>query len=68
MVMEERVRHLFGLQIETKIAMADALSDTIGKAGQRLVNCLLNDGKILIICFVNFALSFVTLSPSHNSK
>ena len=48
MVMEERVRHLFGLQIETKIAMADALSDTIGKAGQRLVNCLLNDGKILI--------------------
>ena len=29
---------------------------------------LLNDGKILIICFVNFALSFVTLSPSHNSK
>ena len=31
-------------------------------------NKMLNDGKILIICFVNFALSFVTLSPSHNSK
>lgn len=46
--MEERVRHLFGLQIETKIAMADSLSDSIAKAGQRLVNCLLSDGKILI--------------------
>ncbi|MDI1351651.1 MAG: SIS domain-containing protein [bacterium] len=46
--MEERVRHLFGVNIETKIAVADALSDTIAKAGQRLVNCMLNEGKILI--------------------
>lgn len=46
--LEDRVRHLFGLQIETKMAMADALSDSIAKAGQRLVNCLLSDGKILI--------------------
>lgn len=46
--MEERVRHLFGVQIETKMAVADALSDSIAKAGQRLVNCLLNDGKIFI--------------------
>lgn len=46
--LEERVRHLFGLQIETKMAMADALSGSIAKAGQRLVNCLLSDGKILI--------------------
>lgn len=46
--MEERVRHLFGINIETKIAVADALSDTIAKAGQLLVNSLLNDGKILI--------------------
>jgi len=46
--MEERVRHLFGVHIETKIAVADALSDTIAKAGQLLVNCLLNDGKIFI--------------------
>lgn len=46
--MEERVRHLFGVQIETKMAVADALSDSIAKAGQRLVNCLLSDGKILI--------------------
>lgn len=46
--MEERVKHLFGVQIETKMAVADALSDSIAKAGQRLVNCLLSDGKILI--------------------
>ncbi|CEG59096.1 D-sedoheptulose-7-phosphate isomerase [Legionella fallonii] len=46
--LEERVRHLFGVSIETKIAAADALSDSIAKAGQRIVNCLLNDGKILI--------------------
>lgn len=46
--MEDRVRHLFGVHIETEIAVADALSDTIAKAGQRLVNCLLAEGKILI--------------------
>ncbi|TAL59203.1 MAG: SIS domain-containing protein [Legionella sp.] len=46
--MEERVRHLFGVNLEIKMAIADALSDTIAKAGQRLVNCLLSDGKILI--------------------
>src|SRR5438132_577962 len=46
--MEERVRHLFGVNIETKILVADTLSDSIAKAGQLLVNCLLNDGKILI--------------------
>lgn len=46
--LEERVRHLFGVNIETNIAVADALSDSIAKAGQRLVNCLLSDGKILI--------------------
>lgn len=45
---EERVRHLFGLHIETKIAAADALSDSIAKAASRLIQCLLNDGKILI--------------------
>lgn len=46
--LEERVRHLFGLNIETKIALADTLSDSIAKAGQRLVNCLLTDGKIFL--------------------
>ncbi|MFI4962705.1 MAG: SIS domain-containing protein, partial [Legionellales bacterium] len=48
MQMEERVRYLFGVHIETKIALADALSDTIARAAQRLVNCLLSEGKILI--------------------
>lgn len=46
--MEERVKHLFGTSIETTIAMADSLSQQIADAGQRLVNCLLNDGKILV--------------------
>lgn len=46
--LEERVHHLFGVHIETTISAADALSDAITKAGQRLVQCLLNDGKILI--------------------
>ncbi|MCA0402395.1 MAG: SIS domain-containing protein [Proteobacteria bacterium] len=46
--LEERVKHLFGASIETKIAMADSLSQQIADAGQRLVNCLLNDGKILV--------------------
>ena len=46
--LEERVRHLFGVHIETKIAVADALSEIIAKAGQRLVNCLLADGAIFV--------------------
>ena len=46
--MEDRVRQLFGNSIETKIAVADVLSAPIAKAGLRLVNCLLNDGKILL--------------------
>jgi D-sedoheptulose 7-phosphate isomerase len=46
--MEDRVRHLFGVSIEAKIAVADALSAPIAKAGSRLVNCLLNNGKILL--------------------
>ncbi len=48
MQLEERVRHLFGLSIEAKIASADAISKEIAKAGERLVQCLLNDGKIMI--------------------
>lgn len=46
--MEDRVRQLFGNSIETKMAVADALPAQIAKAGLRLVNCLLNDGKILL--------------------
>lgn len=46
--LDERVRHLFGVDIESKIALVDVLSITIAKASQRLVQCLLNDGKIFI--------------------
>ncbi|KTD24089.1 MULTISPECIES: SIS domain-containing protein [Legionella] len=46
--MEDRVRQLFGISIEAKIAVADTLSAQIAKAAMRLVNCLLNDGKILV--------------------
>lgn len=48
MQIEERIRHLFGATIETKIAAADALSETIAKAGQRLVQSLLEDGTLFI--------------------
>ena len=46
--MEDRIRHLFGVGIEAKIAAADALAPIIASAGLRLVNCLLNDGRILL--------------------
>ena len=46
--MEERIRQLFGFDIESKIAMVDELSIPIAKAGQCLVDALLSDGKILI--------------------
>ncbi|MCE3046305.1 MULTISPECIES: SIS domain-containing protein [Legionella] len=46
--MEERVRQLFGISIEAKLAVADSLSSLIAKAGLRLVNCLLSDNKVLI--------------------
>ena len=46
--MEARIKHLLGVSIEAKIALADTLSADIARAGLRLVNCLLNDSKILI--------------------
>jgi D-sedoheptulose 7-phosphate isomerase len=46
--LEDRVKHLFGISIETNIAVADSMTEEIARAGQRLVNCLLNDGKILL--------------------
>jgi D-sedoheptulose 7-phosphate isomerase len=46
--LEERVRHLFGVNIESKIAMADTLAPAIAQAAQKLVNCLLNGHKILL--------------------
>lgn len=46
--MTDRIRHLFGASIEEKIALVDTLSADISKAALKLVNCLLNDGKILL--------------------
>ncbi len=46
--MEDRVRHLFGVSIESKIAAADTLSDLIAKVASRLVSCLLKDGRIFL--------------------
>lgn len=46
--MEDRIKHLFGVSIEEKIAAADTLSPAIAKAAERLVRCLLNDGRILV--------------------
>lgn len=45
---EDQVRQLFGISIETKMAMAETLSASIAKAAQRLVSCLLQDNKILL--------------------
>ena len=46
--MEDRARQLFGLSIESQIAEADRLPPLIARAGLKLVNCLLKDGKILV--------------------
>jgi len=46
--LEERVRQLFGSGIEAQIAAADALSEAIAKAAERMAECLLNDKKILV--------------------
>lgn len=43
----ERIRQLFAESMETKARAADLLPDTILVAGQRMVECLLNGGKIL---------------------
>jgi len=46
--LDERVKRLFEISIEAKIALAEAMSATIVKTAERLVKCLLNDGKIFI--------------------
>lgn len=45
---EDKIRHLFGISIEIKMGVFEQLSPNIAKAGKRLVDCLLNDGKIFI--------------------
>lgn len=46
--LDEQVKNLFGMSIENKMLAADSLSEHIARATQRLIDCLLNDGKILI--------------------
>lgn len=46
--MEERVRHLFGISLEAKMAIADSLTAVIAHAAERLARCLLNDKKVLL--------------------
>ena len=43
----ERIRQLFAESMETKARSAELLPETILAAGQRMVECLLNGGKIL---------------------
>lgn len=45
---EDRVKQLLATSIEIQLGIADALSPLIAKAGMLLVNCLLNDRKILV--------------------
>ena len=45
---EDRVRHLFGVNIEATVAMADTMSVDIARAARRLINCLLSDNKIFL--------------------
>ena len=46
--MAERVQQLFAASIEAKIAAADVLPESIIKAGTRLADCLLNNGKLFV--------------------
>lgn len=46
--LEERVRHRFGISMETYMVLAETLSASITHAGSQLVNCLLRDNKIFI--------------------
>ncbi|MGX5174704.1 phosphoheptose isomerase [Aliikangiella sp. IMCC44653] len=45
--MIEKIRNSFTESIQTKIAAADVLPEKIAKAGELMVNTLLNGGKIL---------------------
>lgn len=47
MDLEDRVKHLFSESIQCKITAADSLPNTIARAGEMMVQCLLSGGKIL---------------------
>lgn len=46
--LHDRVKQLFATSIESHLTMADTLANVIVAAGSRLVNCLLEDGKIFL--------------------
>lgn len=45
---EERVRHRFGMSIETKISAVDLLSEKIVMAASKINQCLVQDGKVFV--------------------
>ncbi len=46
--MIERVKQMFEASIETNIAAADSMSLNVVEAGQRLIQCLLSEGRIYV--------------------
>ncbi len=46
--LDDRVRYLFETHIAEKIALVDQISIIMAQAAQRLVDCLLNEGKIIV--------------------
>ncbi len=46
--MEQRIKQLLHNSIDAKITIADVVPKLIAMAAQRLINCLLNDNKILL--------------------
>ncbi len=45
--LEERIKHSFGMSIEAKIHSADILPESIARSAEAMVQCLLQEGKIL---------------------
>ena len=46
--MSQRVYNLFQQSVEAKMQVGEALAHPIAEASERLVNCLLNERKVLI--------------------
>jgi D-sedoheptulose 7-phosphate isomerase len=46
--MEEYIHNLFGNYLESQMSLADYLPENIAQAAQKIVDCLLQDGKIFI--------------------
>lgn len=46
--LEERIKHLVGIHVELTMTMAQNLAPIIAAASKKIVQCLLNEGKILV--------------------